>query len=224
MGLPSVAPKPKSPPRGPQRPGAERGPPRVSAERGNFRIIGGEWRRRRFAFNGDGSIRPTADRLRETLFNWLMPFTDGARCLDLFAGSGALGLEALSRGAAHCDFVDKAPGVIADLRAILAMLNTGARAELHCSDGIQRLPALARHYDLVFLDPPYRQRLIEAALAALPQRLAPGHRVFVEHPEDEPVAWPPGWQVLKQYRAGQSLGELVRWEDPAHNPAQGELS
>lgn len=185
--------------------------------RGEFRIIGGEWRRRRFTFSGDGSIRPTADRLRETLFNWLMPVIDGARCLDLFAGSGALGLEALSRGASRCDFVDRSPQVIIDLRAILTTLGAVSRAGLHCTDGIQRLAGLAQHYDLVFLDPPYRQGLIAPALERLPEHLAPGHRVFVEHPLDERMVWPPGWRALKQYRAGQSVGELVCWEDPAHN-------
>ena len=90
-----------------------------AGKRGQLRIIGGQWRGRRLSFTPEEGLRPTTDRVRETLFNWLAPYLHGARCADLFAGSGALGLEALSRGAGYCDFVDASPSVIAQISAHL---------------------------------------------------------------------------------------------------------
>jgi 16S rRNA (guanine(966)-N(2))-methyltransferase RsmD len=109
------------------------------AQRGSFRIIGGAWRRRRLDFVTDRDVRPSPDRVRETLFNWLAPVIEGARCLDLFAGSGALGLEALSRGASQVLFVDRERSVIERIRAHLGMLGAAARAELLQSDALQYL-------------------------------------------------------------------------------------
>lgn len=183
-----------------------------------LRIIGGEWRSRRFEFAGDDSIRPTPDRLRETLFNWLMPMLDGARCLDLFAGSGALGLEALSRGAAYCDFVERDARHAQQLRQILQTLDATPRASVHSVDARAFIAQASARYDIVFIDPPYHQQLIESVLPQMPARLSALHRVFVEHADTETLQWPAGWHSLKVTRAGQAAGELVRWETPAHNP------
>ena len=148
-----------------------------------MRVIAGRYGGRRLqAPRGDGT-RPTSDRVREALFSVLGARVDGARVLDLFAGSGALGIEALSRGAAEATFVDSAPAAIRVLRANLDAL--GADAEVRRADARRFLgaaSAAARYYDLVFLDPPYRQagRLGGELAATLPAVLAPGAAVVVE--------------------------------------------
>lgn len=177
--------------------------------RSQLRIIGGEWRSRRIEFAGDGSIRPTPDRLRETLFNWLMPMLDGARCLDLFAGSGALGLEALSRGASHCTFIERDARHAEMLRQSLKLLGGGDRASVYSTDAGAFLAQAINTYDLVFIDPPYQQQLIETILPALPARLSADHRVFVEHAVGETLHWPTGWDVLKTTRVGIATAELL---------------
>lgn len=179
----------------------------ASPPQNTFRIIGGTHRGRRFAFPGDETIRPSPDRVRETLFNWLQPGIADARCLDLFAGSGALGLEALSRGAAHVEFVDAAPRVIRAIREHLAVLREAGKAAAHAADVLAflRTPPV-RPFDIAFLDPPYAAGLLAPACAALESRgwLAPGARIYLEHAagEDRPPL-PPGWEFLREKRAGQ---------------------
>ncbi len=188
-----------------------------SALRGDFRIIGGEWRRRRLAFVTDRDVRPSPDRVRETLFNWLAPMIAGTRCLDLFAGSGALGLEALSRGAAHAVFVDRERSVIEKIRAHLTSLGGASRAELTQADAAQYLRQTSGSFDIVFLDPPYRQGLVASLLEQLSARLSADHRVYIET-ETPPPALPPGWEILKSARAGQVSFALVRFMPSPHNP------
>jgi 16S rRNA (guanine966-N2)-methyltransferase len=170
-----------------------------------LRIIGGRHRGRRLEFPEGIDIRPTPDRVRETLFNWLQPRIDGARVLDLFAGSGALGLEALSRGAAHATFVER------DRRAgaaIEAVAREWRESALDVVSG-DALAWLARAndvaYDVVFLDPPYDAELAGPAAAALARGwLAPDARVYIERrvrialPE-----LPEGWRELREGRAGE---------------------
>jgi 16S rRNA (guanine966-N2)-methyltransferase len=170
-----------------------------------LRIIGGTWRGRKWRFPDGADIRPTPDRVRETLFNWLGGRTQGARCLDLFAGSGALGLEALSRGAAHVSFVDSAEAAVRELRLRLAEWQaTDARVER--GDALTFLDGRGQPFDIVFLDPPFAAGLLAQAAARLTQHgwLAPGALIYVEcaAAEDLPPV-PPNWQALKAKRAGE---------------------
>jgi 16S rRNA (guanine966-N2)-methyltransferase len=185
-------------------------PGRVTESR--FRIIGGEWRGRRFGVPPGSGVRPTPDRVRETLFNWLAPLIEGARCLDLYAGSGALGLEALSRGAARATFVDSAPEVIRHIAGSLDALKTQC-GEVLCMDAMAFLAGRTTPFDVVFLDPPYRHGLLGPALARVFERgwLAPGGCLYVEH--EEGLAVPPlpaGWQWFRSAAAGQVRYHLVR--------------
>ncbi|WP_269473280.1 16S rRNA (guanine(966)-N(2))-methyltransferase RsmD [Kineobactrum salinum] len=135
----------------------------VSAGRNTLRIIGGRWRSRRLDFVASEGLRPTTDRVRETLFNWLAGAIRGARCADLFSGSGALGLEALSRGAAHCDFVDTHRASVEAVRRHLRDLRAEDQAACHhCSAGTF-LARGSERFDIVFLDPPFGQELVAPA-------------------------------------------------------------
>lgn len=171
------------------------------------RIIGGEHKRRQLKVLDRPGLRPTPDRVRETLFNWLAAVTPGAQALDLFAGSGVLGLEALSRGAAGCDLVEKDAGAARVIGANVEMLRMGDRARVHNLDALaflRRPPA--KPYDLVFLDPPYASDLLDKALAVLaePGWLAPEARVYVELPARQGVpAVPDDWSLLRQGDAGE---------------------
>ena len=123
------------------------------------RVIGGQWRSRKLHFSDIPDLRPTPDRVRETVFNWLQPVIIGARCLDVFAGSGALGFEALSRGAAHCLFMDKHPQSTADIQHNLKLLKTEA-GETMTGDSVQILQHMHespsdKQFNVVFVDPPY---------------------------------------------------------------------
>lgn len=170
-----------------------------------LRIIGGDWRGRRLRFPAEADLRPTADRVRETLFNWLAFDIPGARVLDLFAGSGALGLEALSRGAAEAVFVERNPAVAAVLRENLATLGATGRAEIVVGDATGPLAGIASPFDIVFLDPPFRSDMIGPVCEALAKggRLAPGALVYIEYDRrrGEPRL-PPGWEVRRRKAAG----------------------
>ena len=163
------------------------------------RVIGGRWRSRIVAF-ADAGVRPTPDRVRETLFNWLGQTLSGCDCLDLFAGSGALGFEAASRGAQSVVMVEKHPQVLRSLRESARALGA-ANVRLVPGDALEFLRDPGARFDVVFLDPPYRLGLAEKALELLPRALAPHGRVYVE--DDAPIAPPPGWTVLRRGRAGQ---------------------
>lgn len=167
------------------------------------RIIGGRFRGSKLEVADRPGLRPTPDRVRETLFNWLAPRIDGALCLDLFAGSGALGIEAISRGAASALLVERDPGLAAALRAAITRLGaTGA--EVACADALGFLSGAARPFDLVFVDPPFDADLWSAVAARLAGGgwLAPGAMVHVEWPMDREPAMPPGWRVHREGRAG----------------------
>ncbi len=170
---------------------------------GTLRIIGGQWRSRLIGFDAEAGVRPTPDRVRQTLFDWLAPLIEGASALDLFAGSGALGFEALSRGAAHASFVEHGTAQAAAIREAAAKLAAGARAEVVQTDALAWLRATGRRFDVVFLDPPYGAGLLEPVLAALPRVLAPMHRIYLEWPVGGPPALPPGYALLKEKSAGQ---------------------
>ena len=145
-----------------------------------IRIIGGRWRNTRIPVADRDQLRPSADRVRETLFNWLAPALSGARCLDLFAGTGVLGFEALSRGAAHCVLVERDAALVAALSALKQRLGADG-AEIHTGDVLRYLGTAPTPADIVFLDPPFHQDLVPRVLALLAHGwLAAGALVYVE--------------------------------------------
>ena len=144
--------------------------------RNRVRIIAGTWRSRVIRFPPAAALRPTPDRVRETLFNWLGQRLDGLACLDLFAGSGALGFEALSRGARRVVMVERDRAVAAALRASAKELGASG-ADIVEGDSLKYLERSAERFDVVFLDPPFASDLAARALEALPPRLNPGARV-----------------------------------------------
>jgi 16S rRNA (guanine966-N2)-methyltransferase len=182
-----------------------RAPAARGADARVLRIIGGSWRGRKLRFPAVALIRPTPDRVRETLFNWLGARIGGARCLDLFAGSGALGLEALSRGAAAVTFVEHDSSAVRALAATLSAWGAqGARVER--ADALRFLAGTPQPCDVVFLDPPFGSGLLGAAAAALEQGgwLKPAALIYVECAAREgPPALPASWRALKAKRAGE---------------------
>jgi 16S rRNA (guanine966-N2)-methyltransferase len=175
------------------------------AQSRQLRIIAGRWRGRRWQFP-EAEIRPTSERVRETLFNWLQGRVEGRRCLDLYAGSGALGLEALSRGAAHCVFVDRNAQALAGLGDVLRKWSAdSALVELVHSAAAQYLARSARPFELVFLDPPFAAPALSAVTARLQERgwLAPGCLIYIEHPRAAALPpFPPAWEALRSGTAG----------------------
>lgn len=185
-------------------PGAESG-------RGELRIIGGRWRSRRLSFHATPGLRPTTDRVRETLFNWLLGDIAGARCADLFCGSGALGLEALSRGAAHCDFVDREPGAIQQLKSHLARLEAGDAGCCHCDSAEHFLAGAEKAWDIVFIDPPFGFNLVQPVCDLLVARnlLLPKACVYVESGRAEAAPKvPPHWQCYREKSTGGVTSRL----------------
>ncbi len=189
--------------------------PARGAPSGSVRIIGGAWRGRRIEFPDLPDLRPTPDRVRETLFNWLQHDITGARCLDLFAGSGALGLEALSRGAQDLVFVEQAPAAahgltrqLERLGAAARVVHSGAARFLHASG-----EPLGGPFDIAFLDPPFDQGALAeyVPLLAAVGWLKPGGLVYLEAERSLGApALPPGWELLKSKSAGEVGYHLAR--------------
>jgi 16S rRNA (guanine966-N2)-methyltransferase len=169
------------------------------------RIIGGQWKRTRLPVADLPGLRPTPDRVRETLFNWLGQDLTGWRCLDAFAGSGALGLEAASRGAADVVLLERDRNAAQGLEHLRARLVAGA-VRVHNADALRWMANCApAAFDLVFLDPPFDAGLAEPALALAPRLLADGGQVYLESgtaPDPSALAQL-GWQVRRASRAGQ---------------------
>ncbi|MEW8505965.1 MAG: 16S rRNA (guanine(966)-N(2))-methyltransferase RsmD [Candidatus Thiodiazotropha sp.] len=168
------------------------------------RIIGGRHRGRRLHFPELPGLRPTGDRIRETLFNWLQPYIEGARCLDLFAGSGALGLEAASRGAAQVVMLDTAMAVIRQLAENKRQLELD-QVQIVRADALQWLEQGAMPFDVVFLDPPFVDNLLQPLCQRLSMGwLADGAHIYWEDaaPRNTP-SLPEGWEMQKQKTAGQ---------------------
>lgn len=177
---------------------------------GKLRIIGGEYRRRLLPVLDSPGLRPTPDRVRETLFNWLAAATPGARVLDLYAGTGALGLEALSRGARQAIFVERTPAVAAVLEANLATLGAEGRVEI--ADTLAFLDGAPSPFALVFLDPPFRQGLAEPSCVALEAHgwLTEDAFIYLETEREHPPRTPAVWQLHREVRAGDGIGRLYR--------------
>lgn len=184
------------------------------------RIIGGDWRRRQIPVPDAPGLRPTGDRVRETLFNWLAPRLPGARCLDLFAGTGVLGMEALSRGAAHCCFVESEPAIATALQDQLAQLGGRERATVVNGAAPQMLSRCPGPFDCVFLDPPFGAGLLQPTLDQLVPYLAPGHRVYIEYGTSDTVRWSSGWQSLRDGRAGQVRYHLLEFQPSTDSPKE----
>lgn len=182
--------------------------------RGQLRLIGGDYRRRRLSIPDSPGLRPTPDRVRETLFNWLAFDVAGRRVLDLYAGTGALGLEALSRGAASATFVESTAEVATALAANIELL--GATGQVYRGPVEQFLTAAPEACDLVFLDPPFRQGLASAACDRLESEgwLAGDAMIYVE--TEHELDWqPPGsWRLHREIVAGDSHGRLFRRAPP----------
>src|SRR3990167_966444 len=180
--------------------------------RGYVRIIGGKWRGRRITVPNIEGLRPTPDRVRETLFNWLSPVIVGMNCLDMFAGSGALGLEALSRGASSLVMVDQSAEVVRLLQEQCRTLGADL-AQVYRAAAPKQLHLPATPFDLVFLDPPYQANLLLAScfyLAETPGLLASNAYIYLEADHlilDNEL--PADWQIVKSQRAGQAVYHLA---------------
>jgi len=181
--------------------------PRLS----RLRIIGGRWRSRHLSFPDTGTVRPTPDRVRETLFNWLAPVIEGARCLDLFAGSGALGLEALSRGAASAVFVEQDPRLTRALRDNLARLGAGD-ARVVQAEALAWLQGPSSSFDVVLLDPPFHQGLLGPVCAQLCTGgwLDKQALVYLESARTETLHLPGTWELRREKTAGEVCFRLFR--------------
>ena len=184
------------------------------------RIIGGLWRSRLIEFPDAADLRPTPDRVRETLFNWLGRDLSGMACLDLFAGSGALGFEALSRGAASVIMVEKNPAVLRALRDNARKLGATGLTVVR-GDALEFARGARSRFDVVFVDPPYRLGMQVAALAALRGLLAAGGRVYVEG--DAAFEPPRGWAVFKRARAGNVHFHLLAREADDQGGVSGNV-
>ena len=180
---------------------------------GQVRIIGGAYRRRLLAFPSRPGLRPTPDRLRETLFNWLGQRLDGLACLDLFAGCGGLGFEAASRGARRVVMIEHDRVAYAALEANRERLGASS-AELVLCDAFVWLDRACETFDVVFLDPPFRQNVLAQALERLPRVLRQGARVYLEC--ERALAAGGAWREVRAARAGQVSYQLWEWgrDDP----------
>ncbi|MGY0634321.1 16S rRNA (guanine(966)-N(2))-methyltransferase RsmD [Luteimonas sp. A478] len=178
---------------------------------GRVRIIGGRWRGTRLPVADAPGLRPTSDRARETLFNWLQPVLPGARVLDLFAGSGALGLEALSRGAADALMVERDANLAQGLEETVQRLDAGAVARVVRADALQFLAApLHGRFNLVFVDPPFDADLWQPVLAQLDPWLADQAWLYLESPVDGRVEPGAGWLPHRESRTRDARHALYR--------------
>ncbi|MGZ5093341.1 MAG: 16S rRNA (guanine(966)-N(2))-methyltransferase RsmD [Burkholderiales bacterium] len=185
------------------------------------RIVGGQWRSRRIRFTPRSELRPTPDRVRETLFNWLGQDLTGLTCLDLFAGSGALGFEAASRGAAHVVMVERDRAAVASLDTNLKLLGAG-QVELVRGDALEFLRGDRRQYDVIFLDPPFSEAYGASLAELVAPRMAPDGWLY--HEAGSRTEWPAGWEVRKQGRAGQVFFQLIkRTQHGAHGGLPGDV-
>jgi 16S rRNA (guanine966-N2)-methyltransferase len=171
------------------------------------RIIGGEWRSRMISVPGRADVRPTPDRVRETVFNWLGQDMGGKNCLDLFAGSGAMGFEAASRGAAQVVMVESDPEVLKSLATSIRTLDA-PQIQLMAMDALKFVDSDRQMFDVIFADPPYRLELLPKLLPKLSLHLAEDGLVYVEN--DIFFEPGPGWLVWRRDRVGNVYYQLLK--------------
>ena len=176
----------------------------------SVRIIGGAFRRRVLRFPDSEGLRPTPDRVRETLFNWLGQELDGWHCLDLFAGSGALGFEAASRGAERVVMLEKMPRVLAALHENHELLHKPDAVEIVRGDALQYLAATTAKFDLIFLDPPYNKGWIDKLSPGLPRILKDDGQLYVE--AEYEITSLGAWHTVRHGKAGEVHFHLLRRE------------
>jgi len=196
------------------------GSPPTTPAPGLVRIIGGDWRGTRLPVTDRPGLRPTADRVRETLFNWLQPMIHQARVIDLFAGSGALGLEAVSRGAREAVLIERDPALADNLRRVAAKLPGGERVQVVCADALTWLressPGSDHAFDLAFVDPPFASALWRPALDALRTHLGPEAWLYVESPPDADADPDETWAPHREGRTRDVRYALYRRHTPPH--------
>jgi 16S rRNA (guanine966-N2)-methyltransferase len=183
------------------------------SQAGRLRIVAGNWRSRLLDIADVEGLRPTSERIRETLFNWLAPHLEGAKCLDLFAGTGALGLEALSRGARHATFVEQAAAAVRQLEKNIDVVAATSAATVFRGDALDYVRGADMSFDIVFLDPPFAADILGETCRLLDERklLVDGGLVYLEldRTQDEP-ALPDGWETIRSKTAGNVRYMLVR--------------
>jgi 16S rRNA (guanine966-N2)-methyltransferase len=189
--------------------------------RNSVRIIAGIWRRRLIHFPDLPDLRPTPDRIRETLFNWLGQELTGKTCLDLFAGSGALGFEAASRDAKRVLMIEREAAVVGALQDTAKTLGIET-VEILRDDAMRFLARPQERFDIVFLDPPYRADLLSQLLPVLPAHLHDGALVYAEHRGH--IALPDGWNAVRESRAGRVNYVLLQYQRDEPSPHQSRLS
>lgn len=180
----------------------------MHSSKGRIRIIGGQYRSRLLRVATSPGLRPTPNRVRETLFNWLGQDLSSLACLDLFAGTGALGFEAASRGASRVVLIEADRTALRTLEASRAALGA-AHVEIIGGSAADYLERARERFDVVFLDPPFRQNAVPGLLALLPRVLNEGARVYAE--SASPVEPQAGWRELKRSRAGGVSYQLFEW-------------
>lgn len=171
---------------------------------GQFRVIGGNWKGRKLRFIEVEGLRPSLDRIRETLFNWLQNEIHGARCLDLFAGSGAIGIEALSRGAAEACFVELNRKAFHQLEENLGLLSADNAHVVH-GDAFEFIPSNQQAFDIIFIDPPFHKGIAQKIIDQLAEAewLKPETLIYIEVEQGLELNVPGNWTELKDKRAGQ---------------------
>jgi len=181
---------------------------------GRLRIVAGKWRSRLLDIADVPGLRPTSERIRETLFNWLAPTIAGSRCLDLFAGTGALGLEAISRGAAGAVFVEKSHRAAETLERNIDLVGAASTATVHRTDAFEFMAQNGQTpFDIVFLDPPFAADMLDDLCRLLDQGslLAKGALIYIEEDNAKPtVELPTGWQALRTRAAGNVRYSLLK--------------
>ena len=180
--------------------------------RGQLRIVAGNWRSRKLVFPQQENLRPTPDRVRETLFNWLQADVPGSRCLDLFAGSGALGFEAASRGAGEVVMLEQDHDAASALTRNIELLDAD-NIQLVIADAVEWLKKNQRAFDIVFLDPPYKAGLLGKCCEILEsgQSLAENAKIYLEHARgDNEIVIPESWECFKYRSAGQVTYKLFK--------------
>ncbi len=175
---------------------------------GKIRLIAGKWRGRKLDVIDSPGLRPTPDRIRETLFNWLQQEIVGARCLDLFAGTGALAFEALSRGAAEVVMVESNPKIIESLKQHAETLGSEGHS-IQLADATNWMQQGIKGFDIIFLDPPFGQGYIEQCCTIISEQSLLNERGLVYIESEKNLSLPDGWKIRKQMKAGNVLSALI---------------